>query len=109
MGEKTKALITLALGGLAVYFLLKAKEAQASEIKLELRKPASGLPLSYTPVVKTPEAPKGLIFDFERGKAGYRYNGGEATLDINWLLEKVPVLKQLKFNALPYQHANVYQ
>jgi len=103
MGKKTEALIALALGGLAIYFLLRAKEAQAIA-----EKPERKLPLSFiTPEVKPPKPPEGWSIDFEKGVVEYRFDG-EATYDISWAIEKWPFLRQLKIEALPYQYASVY-
>ena len=104
MSEKVKALIVLALGSISMYLLLKAKEAQA------MKKPENKLPLSYNPVAVIKEktkVPKGLDIDLNNGTVKYK-NDGKVNLDISWIVEKFPVLKQLNFEALPYQHESVY-
>ena len=106
MSKKTKALIALALGSISVYLLLKAKEAQAIE-----KKPEEKLSPTYTApvtVVKgNPKGQKGFDIDLNNGTIKYK-NDGKVNLDISWIVEKFPVLKQLKFEALPYQYENVY-
>ncbi len=106
MGEKTKALIALALGGLAVYFLLKAKEAKAAE---KAGEPEERLPLSLiTPEAKLPKIPAGWSVDFEKGIVTVPVDG-KVTYDISWFIEKFPYMKHFKIEAMPYQYRNVYQ
>ena len=100
MNEKLKALIVLALGSSAVYFVLKAKQAQTEEIGTKEK-----IPLSYiTPEIKIPKFSKGWNIDWKNGIVkldNWSYDFGQ-------LIEKTP-LKHLKMEALPYQYRNAYQ
>lgn len=99
-----KALIVLLIGGVVTYLLLKAREAKAAE-----KKPKEELPLSFTiPEVKQRILPEGWAIDMEKGIVTYRKNG-EITVDINWLIQKMPFLKHLKISAIPYYTKSVYE
>lgn len=96
MKNLAKTLIPLALGGLAIYFVLKAKEAKAG-----LLKPT--LPI-IIPEIKVPELPK-----YEISESGilFRVNGGEISIPFN-IFEFLSPLKRLELEAKPYYTTSVY-
>jgi len=67
-----KAIIALAIGGVAVWMFLKVKEAQA----------APTVPGIYTPIIPTPEPKTSISFDFSTGKATYSRNGESYSLTL---------------------------
>ena len=114
MNERLKAIISLALGGAAVYFLLKSREAEKAaeeerKRRKELEKKLEELPF---PVVseKVKKTPPGVIYAPEEGKVIYVDKWGQKyEFDISPFIERFPILRHLKFQALPFQYVSIYQ
>ena len=96
MKNLAKTLIPLALGGLAIYFVLKAREAKAEPLK-------PTLPI-IIPEIKVPEPPKMEIS--EEGVL-FRIKGVEIDVPFN-LFEFLSPLKRLELKAKPYYTTSVY-
>jgi len=92
-----KSLIVLALGGMAVYLVLKVREAKAEE------KPPERVALPSEPEVKPIEpakweiTPEGIVVRVD----------GEISVPIN-LFEILTPQKHLELSAKPYYRASVY-
>jgi len=113
MNEKLKAIISLALGGTAVYFLLKSREAEKiaeeeRKRRKELEKKLEELPFPVVSEVK--KTPPGVIYAPEKGKVIYIDKWGRKhEFDISPFIERFPILRHLKFQALPFQYVSIYQ
>ncbi|OQX87770.1 MAG: hypothetical protein B6D55_02355 [Candidatus Omnitrophica bacterium 4484_70.2] len=110
MNERLKAIINLALGGAAVYFLLKSREAEkiAEEERKkreELEKKLEELPF---PIIseKAEKMPPGVIY--KEGKIIYIDKWGRKhEFNMNPFIERFPFLRHLEFQSLPLRYISI--